>query len=685
MRPSRERFVALTLLVLCASCGKGDVGARSAVAPPGQEAGVPGESDADVVTPESDATAGDAGIASAADASGAGPGSGDGGGNLPPRGMSAPWVEQQAEDGRTNATILGPSRVKWDANHIEAEAIGRKAVRLANTGDYVAFTTTAAANSVVVRFSIPDSAGGGGIDATLGLYINGARAQSLALTSRYSWSYDGAVIGSASVETPGPQPHTFFDEVRLLTGEIPVGAEVKLQKDAQDGAAFYVIDLVDFEEAPPPLDMPAGFTPITQFGVVPDDGKDHANDILAAMKMTSKLWFPKGDYLAESLSGGNVGLDNPGIEVRGAGMWYTVLRGPKALFFCDGASSKCVFGDFSIFGEAKARDEETAGVQKAFAGPMGTNSLIENVWIEHEVGAIWVGNDPPNQQAPTQGLTIRNCRIRDTYADGINLDNGTSTSLVENCHMRNTGDDAATVWSIKWTDWVKYQAAMGTPVAAASQNAPDQGVAHGNTFQNISVQMPWRGSCFAAYGGNDNHWKDSTCEDVLTYPGIFADREFSPYPFGSALTTFENMSVVRAGGEMFLENSAAGPWRHGAVKFSMREGDVNDVLVQDVDVVDPTYEGIEFRGFGTTVAATTGTSDPPYVLMAADMATLHDVTLKNVKVTGAGTYGIQVNDDGGRGTVTFESVTVSGSMAAALDPGGAPASFFDKVSGNGGW
>ncbi len=79
----------------------------------------------------------------------------------PKRGANMPWTEYQAEDGKTNAQVLGPSRVKWDANHIEAEAIGRMAVRLNKTGDYVSIKTKKAANAIVVRYSIPDSAGGG--------------------------------------------------------------------------------------------------------------------------------------------------------------------------------------------------------------------------------------------------------------------------------------------------------------------------------------------------------------------------------------------------------------------------------------------------------------------------------------------------------------------------------------------
>ncbi len=687
----------LTASALLAACAGGDLaspppqgalingGAPNAGSAPGG-AGASGASGSPALV-----NGGSQGTVANAGAGGSAPGSAgslaaSGSTGLPAgRGMDMPWVEQQAEAAATNATVIGPSRTKWDINHIEAEAIGRKAVRLDKTGDFVAFKTTAAANSAVVRFSIPDAPGGGGIDATLGLYVNGTRIKSLALTSHYAWSYKGGMIGDPIVDMPAEQPHTFFDEARVLLDSIPIGAEVKLQRDAQDSAAFYVIDLIDFEQVAPPLEMPAGFSSITTFGVQPDDGIDHADDILRAMKATSKLWFPKGTYLAKKLSTNNVGLDNPGMEIRGAGMWYTTLKGAKAMFFCQGAGSKCVFGDFSVLGESTARAEESQGVQKAFAGPMGQNSLIENVWIEHEVGAIWVGNDPPYQDAPTQGLTIRNVRIRNTYADGINLDNGTSGSLVENCHMRNTGDDAAVVWSVKWTDWVKektYQVG-DTFIKPESKNAPDQGLGHGNTFRKISVQMPWRANCFAAYGGNDNHFEDSTCEDVLTYPGILIDNEFSPYPFGPAPTVFQNISLVRAGGPMFLENTG-NPWQHGALKLYLREGDVNDITVSDIDIIDPTYSGIEFRGFGAKYVPP-GEKFEPGMVADADKAQFKNVTLKNIKIVNPTTYGIEMMDGGGRGTVSFDTVVVVQPGKGGLNKADAPDSFFTKLSGNQGW
>ena len=618
------------------------------------------------------------------------------------RGAAVPWVELQAEDAATNAKVIGPSRIKWDASHIEAEAIGRKAVELDKTGDYVEFTTTAPANSIVVRFSIPDAPSGGGINATLGLYVNGNKLTSLGLTSHYAWSYLGGLIGTSTTEQPGPQPHTFFDEVHVgpgstpALGELPAGTKVRLQRDATDTAAFYVIDLVDFEEVPPPLAMPAGFTSVLDLGINPNDGKDHADDIAAAVKSTAKLFFPPGEYNAIKFvqNAGSVGIDNPGHEVMGAGMWYTTLRGPKALFFCDGPVA-CNYSNLAIFGEAVARDEESAGVQKAFAGPLGSGSTLSNLWIEHEVGAIWVGNDPPYQTQATDNLHIHDCRIRNTYADGINLDNGTSNSLVENVAFRNTGDDAAVVWSIQWTKWVANKTYSMGPnyIKPEARNSPDQGVAHSNTFRHITVQMPWRANCFAAYGGYDNLFEDSVCQDVLTYPGILIDNEFSSYPFGSknmpaptgnALTTFQNITLLRAGGEMFLENTA-NPWYHGALKLYMREGGVQDVLLQNVDIVDPTYGGIEFRGFGPQYVPQGEVYDPNLIAAAA-VGAYSNITLKNITVTNSGTYGIEVLDGAGRGTVNFDTVKVSGAVSGALLKGNAGDTFFNKVgSGNTGW
>jgi hypothetical protein len=111
---------------------------------------------------------------------------------------------------------------------------------------------------------------------------------------------------------------------------------------------------------------------------------------------------------------------------------------------------------------------------------------------------------------------------------------------------------------------------------------------------------------------------------------------------------------------------------------------VSDILVENVDIVDPTYVGIEFRGFGTAYVPP-GEKYDPELLTAADNAKLSNVTLKNVTVSNAGTFGMQALDGAGRGSVNFDTVVISGSHSGALDKGMAPDSFFNRISGNQGW
>jgi hypothetical protein len=665
------------------------------------------------------------------------------------------WVELQAEDpahATTNAQVLPPTRTKWDKTQIQAEAIGRSAVQLDQTGDYVEFTTTAPMNSIVVRYCIPDSADGTGLNATLGLYIGGAGASrtDMSLTSHYAWSYNGEAIPgddsatglamAKSLNDPTqPYPHTFFDEYNVGPGDyagwtsvatgsstpaplvpagttVPAGTKVRIQRDAQDAAQFYIIDLVDFEDVPPaPTATPAGFTDVTTISPIkPNDGVDHADDLESLLQshQGQKLYFPPGNYIIRKYVqyASNAALDNFGSEIAGAGMWYTRIRGKQAIFFCDVAGT-CNVHDLAIWGDSIARDEPVNGAQKAIAGYQGNGTQLYDLWIEHEVAGIWIGNDPDNQKnGPTQNLHIHDVRIRDTFADGINLDNGTSNSLVENSSMRNTGDDAATVWAVDWPRCLQTGQCSDASYPDEA-NAPGQGVGNGNTFNHISVQMPWRANCFASYGGYNNTWQNSTCEDVLTYPGLFVDNEFGVYPFGSENTpapagpyvnTFDNISLLRAGGEMFYEGpdatSCAGvspcgegtpnpPWYHGALKIYMREGDVGDVVISNITVTDSTYAGIELRGFDDSVAARYGLSSSPF-LPQADTAKLTNVTLQNITVTGSGADGILVMDleTGDRGTVDFENVSVSGSTGMPLDlMNGAPASIVTRGAGNSGW
>ena len=212
------------------------------------------------------------------------------------RGATLPYDEYEAEDAATNGTILGPSRAFGE---IAAESSGRRAVRLNSTGQYVAFVAARAANAIVVRYVIPDAPGGGGTEATLSVYVDGQQRASLALTSRYAWTYGGET--DSSTNDPGAGgAHHFYDEARAWVGDIPAGATVSLQRDAQDSADYYVVDLIDLEQVTPPLPAPAGALSITDFGAVPDYGAEDGWSIQAcidaARSQGKAVYMPAGVY-----------------------------------------------------------------------------------------------------------------------------------------------------------------------------------------------------------------------------------------------------------------------------------------------------------------------------------------------------------------------------------------------------
>ncbi|HWM05948.1 MAG TPA: APHP domain-containing protein, partial [Actinophytocola sp.] len=90
------------------------------------------------------------------------------------RGAALPYVEYEAEAADYQGTLLEADPLRtFGHTNFGTESSGRQSVRLNNSGEFVEFTSTNAANSIVVRNSIPDAPGGGGIDATISLYVDG--------------------------------------------------------------------------------------------------------------------------------------------------------------------------------------------------------------------------------------------------------------------------------------------------------------------------------------------------------------------------------------------------------------------------------------------------------------------------------------------------------------------------------
>ena len=505
-------------------------------------------------------------------------------------GGSFPWRTLQAEDAATNAELIGPSR---KAGTFAAECVGRRGVRLNRTADYVEFTAPEHANSNVVRYAVPDAPEGHGINCTLSLYIDGIFRTSLAMTSRHSWLYgkeSAPTNNPADLRLPGGTSFHFFDELRLLIGEIPPGAKVRLQKDSGDTADYYVIDLIDLELAPPPLPQPAGSLSVRDFGAKGDGAADDTEAIQrcldAGVREKKAIYLPPGRYRTTR------GFRVESVTVQGAGMWYSTIfnrredLNRKSAGVGFGVLGTSVFKDFAIYGDGTCRKDE----EFAFWGTWGDGSVVENVWIEKTQVGLWSGRD---NQPVSKNLTVRNCRFRNVFADGINLCTGTRNAIVENCHARGTGDDAFAMWS------------------APRGLAP----CTGNIFRNCTAEAPWRARCFSIFGGVDNRIENCLGRDTLVDSGLNLSSQFNAYPFGGT-TVVKNLRLERCGGWFWGNRPYGGIFLHAATRDI-----TGDILLEELAVVDSSAAGITISN---------------------GEKRLQNITLRNSRFDGVGEFGIDV-------------------------------------------
>ncbi|MFD7153818.1 discoidin domain-containing protein [Kribbella sp. NPDC059898] len=473
------------------------------------------------------------------------------------RGANMPYDHLEAEDAAVGggATVIGPNRTIGD---LAGEASGRRAVTLNSNGAYVEFTTRATTNTLVTRFSIPDSAGVGGQSSTLSVYVNGTFAKTLPLTSKYAWLY-GAEASPNNSPGSGPARH-IYDEANLMLDQMyPAGTKIRLQKDPANGTT-YSIDFVDTEAAAALGNPGAGF--VTPAGFTQQDVQN-ALDQVRQDSTLQGVYLPPGDYQTSS----KFQVYGKAVKVIGAGPWFTRFRAPDTQdntdigFRSEASANGSTFSGFAYFGNYTSRID---GPGKVFDFSGTANMTIDNVWVEHMVCLYWGSN--------TDTSTIKNSRIRDTFADGINMTNGSAGNTVSNNEARSTGDDSFALF-----------------------NATDNGggEVRDNVFENLSATLTWRAAGFAVYGGTNNIFRNLYAADMLTYPGITISSLDFGIPmngFGATPPTqFQNVSVVRSGGHFWGNQAFGAVWVFSASKI------FQGIRVSDLDIVDPTYSGIMFQ------------------------------------------------------------------------------------------
>ncbi|MFD6414838.1 discoidin domain-containing protein [Streptomyces sp. NPDC060194] len=473
------------------------------------------------------------------------------------RGANMPYDMYEAEDGVVGggAKVVGPNRTVGD---IAGEASGRKAVTLNSTGESVEFTTKASTNTLVTRFSIPDAPGGGGINATLNVYVDGVYRTKLDLTSKYAWLY-GAEAGPGNSPSAGAPRH-IYDEAHVQLGAtVQAGSKIKLQKDAAN-TSQYAIDFVNTEQVAA-LPNPDPATYVVPAGFSHQDVQNALDKARQDAKFVG-VYLPAGDYETSS----KFQVYGKALKVVGAGPWFTRFRAPSSQdntdvgFRADATAKGSTFAHFAYFGNYTSRID---GPGKVFDLANTSNITIDDIWNEHMVCLYWGAN--------TDNMVIKNSRIRNMFADGVNMTNGSTDNLVTNNDARATGDDSFALFS-----------------------AIDAGGADmkGNVYENLSTTLTWRAAGVAVYGGYGNTFRNIHIADTLVYSGITISSLDFGYPmngFGTDPTVFENISIVRSGGHFWGSQTFPGIWVFSASKV------FQGIRVTNVDIVDPTYHGIMFQ------------------------------------------------------------------------------------------
>jgi hypothetical protein len=521
-------------------------------------------------------------------------------------GASLPYVEVLAQNSPTNGTVIGPS---YTQGQLADEAVGRKAVTLQGTGEYVTFTSPIATNSIDFRYSIPDSSDGSVYTAPLSLYINGTKQSDFTLTNAYSWYYGSYPF----TNTPSSgNPHHFYDEVhRLLPVTYPAGTTFKLQIDSEDTASSYTINLADFEDVGPALAQPAGSVSVTSEGADPtgvNDSTTAFNNAIAAAGAGGTVWIPPGTYNIP----GHIVVNN--VTVEGAGMWYSTITGTAPGFYGNGgptnsgpASTNVHLSNFAISGNVQDRCDSCA--VNGIGGAM-SNSTVSSIWIEHMKVGAWM-------DGPMTGLTFTGMRIRDTTADGINLHGAVTNSTITDSEIRNTGDDGIALW------------------ADASVGADS-----GDTISDNTLQQQQLANGIAVYGGNNNTVTGNLVADtgITQGGGIHVGQRFSSTPLG--LTTISDNTMIRDGQ---LDPN----WQFGVGAL--------------------WFDGSQGWGGGPVNVSNELIEQSPFEAVQWVEGTITGVNLNNVTIAGTGTFAMQ-EQTGGSATVT--NVTATG--VAQANEGNAP-------------
>lgn len=516
-------------------------------------------------------------------------------GRISAQGATTPFKMYEAEDGALN----GGASVRTmyalpTAPTVELESSGRSCVELNSTGESVSWTSTDITNTIVVRVSMPDAPTGGGITDSLSLYVDGVFRQSIVCTSKYSWVYGVNAMIDNNPATGTPK--RFYDMSRaFIKGEpVAAGSTITLKKEAANTAAYYQIDFILLENVGPVLPQPANTLSVITYGATPNDTTDDTqafkNCISACQSQKKGMWIPAGNFY----NGGSI-INATGINIYGAGMWYstnTRIIGGRHKWNL----TNCTIQDLYIFNPEVGRDV-TLGHDSGMTIQGELGWTVQRVWTHHCF--FWCSG--------TDG-TIKDCRAVESWADGINLNNGPTVKTdyaglrltAENNYIVGAGDDG-----------IAINAQNGGGAAA---NMVDTKI-----LNNTSIGVTWANGMRVA-GGRNSILKNNLITDPADGNGIRVGK------FGTSGNDCE--SVLVADNLILRGCGIRSTYGQGGISVA----DTATAIIQSNTIIDSHRLGIDVQRCNATFSG-------------------------NV-IINPGTQGILIKS-GSRGSGTFNGNTVS--------------------------
>jgi hypothetical protein len=464
--------------------------------------------------------------------------------------FDAPYVRYEADQGAlANANI---TMMSFNQKDLQSEASEQVCVDLSAKDASIEWKLKKEGDGLVVRYSVPDEKSG-----EVDVYANNKLVGTLKLTSYWSWEYLSTNGNPNNVAVRNDNPKMRFDEVRLKLGsKIPAGGSLKLVRKSGD----IHIDFIELEA------VPEAVKPESNDLVYNGDGSD-LQVFIDNKGGGRSIYLPAGVYNVNR----ELYFGVPNTKLKGAGMWYTQINFTNENYLQGGlrANAKDIsFMDLYLTTTRNSRSSSYKGINGVFT----SNSVIKNVWAEHFECGAWIAQYNIGDIPYADGFTMSYCRLRNNYADGINLCKGTRNSVVEHCSFRNNGDDDMATWS---ADGLECQ---------------------NNTFRYSTAENGWRSAGAAIYGGLNNKAHHLLIVDHVeaglkvnnAYPGIgFSDK---------GMQEFSDITIIRCGTFNDLFYNIVGAIDLMCV--SVAGNKVQNVKFSNIDIIDAKDNAIFINKVG---------------------------------------------------------------------------------------